>query len=111
MQDTALTAFDKGRAMREVPVGLRRLLGQIDGERCQMPSCTRISNLHAHHVQYRSQGGRTDLAKVTLMCRWALIRADVDRTLRGCPDSSARLSASFGEHAAALEKDHSCEPP
>ena len=34
MQDTALTAFDKGRAMRDLPVGLRRMLGQVDGAGC-----------------------------------------------------------------------------
>ncbi|MFN2539850.1 MAG: HNH endonuclease [Mycobacteriales bacterium] len=63
-----LTAFDKGRSMREVPLPLRRLLGQVDGERCRMPGCTRVTRLHAHHVRYWSQGGRTDLANLVLVC-------------------------------------------
>ena len=64
MVPLALTAFDKGRSMREVPLALRRLLGQVDGERCRMPGCTRTTNLHAHHVVFWSRGGPTDLANL-----------------------------------------------
>jgi hypothetical protein len=63
-----VTAFDKGRTTREVPLPLRRLLGQVDGERCRMPGCTRVTKLHAHHVVYWSLGGRTDLANLVLVC-------------------------------------------
>lgn len=63
-----VTAFDKGRTMREVPLPLRRLLGQVDGERCRMPGCTRAIKLHAHHVVFWSLGGRTDLANLVLVC-------------------------------------------
>lgn len=63
-----LTVFDKGRTMREVPLALRRLLGQVDGERCRMPGCTRTAKLHAHHVRFWSLGGRTDLANLILVC-------------------------------------------
>jgi hypothetical protein len=59
---------DLGRRSRVVSPALRVLLGQLDGERCRFPSCTRTRNLHAHHVRYWSQGGRTDLANLVLVC-------------------------------------------
>lgn len=92
-----VTAFDKGRALREVPVVLRRMLGQVDGERCRMPSCTRISNLHAHHVEYWSQGGRTDLANLILVCarHHTLIHADgIQLSLH--PDRTLQVHTSDG---------------
>ena len=85
-----LTMFDKGREMREVPLALRRLLGQVDGERCRMPGCTRVTKLHAHHVRYWSLGGPTDLSNLVLVCsrHHTLIHAEgfqltlrADRTL------------------------------
>lgn len=63
-----LTAFDLGRTSRVVSVPLRRLLSDVDGERCRFPGCTRIAKLHAHHVRYWSHGGRTDLANLVLVC-------------------------------------------
>jgi hypothetical protein len=63
-----LTALDAGRTSREVPLPLRRLLGNLDGERCRFPGCTRVTHLHAHHVRYWSQGGCTDLANLVLVC-------------------------------------------
>ena len=63
-----LTAFDKGRTMREVPAALRRLIGQVDGERCRIGGCRRTAKLHAHHVVFWSLGGRTDLANLVLVC-------------------------------------------
>jgi pseudouridine-5'-phosphate glycosidase len=33
-----------------------------------MPGCTRTAKLHAHHVVYWSQGGRTDLSNLVLVC-------------------------------------------
>jgi hypothetical protein len=69
---------------------LRRLVGQLDGERCRMPGCTRTTKLHAHHVVYWSEGGRTDLSNLILVCsrHHTLIHAEgfqlvlrADRTL------------------------------
>jgi hypothetical protein len=60
------TAFDAGRTSRDVPLPLRRFLGDIDGERCRFPGCSRVTHLHAHHVRFWSHGGRTDLDKVII---------------------------------------------
>ena len=63
-----LTAFDLGRTSRHVSLPLRRLLGDVDGERCRFPGCSRVAKLHAHHVRYWSHGGPTDLANLVLVC-------------------------------------------
>ncbi len=63
-----LTRFDLGRSNRIVSPALRQLLGQIDGERCRFPGCTRTHKLHGHHVEYWSAGGPTDLANLVLLC-------------------------------------------
>src|SRR4051812_44069718 len=63
-----LTKQDLGRTTREPTLALRELLGTLDGERCRFPGCTRRRKLHAHHVVYWSQGGRTDLGNLVLLC-------------------------------------------
>ncbi|HVE99542.1 MAG TPA: HNH endonuclease signature motif containing protein [Mycobacteriales bacterium] len=63
-----LTRFDLGRTSRIVSSQLRELLGQVDGERCRFPGCTRTRKLHAHHVVYWSTGGPTDLSNLVLLC-------------------------------------------
>ncbi len=70
---TALTAqdlrrHDLGRDQREPSLALRELIATLDGERCRFPGCTRRRKLHAHHVRYWSQGGRTDLNNMILLC-------------------------------------------
>ena len=55
---------DLGRSSRLVSPALRELLGQLDGERCRFPSCTRTRNLHAHYVVFWGAGGPTDLANL-----------------------------------------------
>jgi hypothetical protein len=39
-----------------------------DGYRCTVPGCTAQRNLHAHHVLFRSRGGRDDLANLVTLC-------------------------------------------
>ena len=63
-----LRRHDLGRDHRAVSDDLRELLSAVDGERCRMPGCTRRRDLHAHHVQFWSRGGRTDLANLVLVC-------------------------------------------
>jgi hypothetical protein len=63
-----LRRHDLGRSQREANVALRELLGALDGERCRFPGCTRHKKLHAHHVMYWSDGGRTDLDNLLLVC-------------------------------------------
>jgi hypothetical protein len=62
------TSYDLGRTTRLVSGRLRALLGQIDGERCRFPGCTRVRKLHAHHVVFWRAGGRTDLCNLVLVC-------------------------------------------
>jgi hypothetical protein len=63
-----LRRLDLGRSQRVVGDGLRTLLGILDGERCRFPGCTRHKKLHAHHVQFWSDGGPTDLSNLVLVC-------------------------------------------
>jgi hypothetical protein len=63
-----LRRHDLGRTQREANLALRQLIGTLDGERCRFPGCTRHMKLHAHHVVYWSQGGRTDLDNLVLVC-------------------------------------------
>ncbi|MBC7375486.1 MAG: DUF222 domain-containing protein, partial [Frankiales bacterium] len=62
------TTHDAGRTARAPSLALRELLGSLDGERCRFPGCTRHRKLHAHHVVYWSDGGRTDLSNLVLVC-------------------------------------------
>lgn len=63
-----LTRYDRARRSREASPQLRTLLGQVDGERCRFPGCTHTRWLHAHHVRFWRDGGRTDLANLVLAC-------------------------------------------
>ncbi len=65
---TDRTAHDAGRSARQPSLALRELLGSLDGERCRFPGCSRHRTLHAHHVVYWSDGGRTDLSNLVLVC-------------------------------------------
>lgn len=66
-----LRALDQGRDSRLVSPRLRALLGQLDGEHCRFPGCTRTRKLHAHHVVFWSHGGTTDLSNLSIVSpRW-----------------------------------------
>ena len=68
LQARALSRQDLGRRSRTVSPALRELLGQVDGERCRFPSCTRTAHRHAHHVRFWRHGGSTDLSNLVLIC-------------------------------------------
>ena len=68
LQAAPHTRHDLSRRSRTVSPALRELLGHVDGERCRFPSCTRTTNLHAHHVRFWRDGGLTDLANLVLVC-------------------------------------------
>ncbi len=60
--------LDVGRSQRIVPPGLRRALAVRD-RCCSFPGCDRPSGwCEAHHVIEWSQGGRTALDNLTLVC-------------------------------------------
>ena len=63
-----LRLHDLGRSQRQPSLALRELLGTVDGERCRFPGCTRHRKLHAHHVDFWSNGGATDLENLVLLC-------------------------------------------
>jgi hypothetical protein len=48
--------------------GLARQVLHRDGLRCANPSCGRRENLHAHHIVFRSAGGRTSLENEVTLC-------------------------------------------
>ena len=56
-----------------------------DNWRCRMPSCGRRSNLHAHHIIFRSHGGDDAEWNLITLCstchdavhdRWLLLEGD-----------------------------------
>ncbi|HVE98190.1 MAG TPA: DUF222 domain-containing protein [Mycobacteriales bacterium] len=112
-----LTRFDLGRTARVLSPQLRELLGQIDGERCRFPGCTRRRKLHGHHVIYWSAGGPTDLSNLVLLCsrHHTVVHAQgFGLTLR--PDRTLKVTTGDGvpvlhhptltaEPAAALDPD------
>lgn len=68
LTEADLRRHDQGRRSRVAPPALRRLLGQLDGERCRFPGCSHTRFLHAHHVRFWRDGGRTDLSNMVLVC-------------------------------------------
>jgi hypothetical protein len=56
-----------GRRQRTVPRSLLRVLRHRDGG-CRFPGCTRTRWVHAHHLIFWADGGRTDAANLVLLC-------------------------------------------
>ncbi len=78
--------LDVGRAMRTVPLGIRRALVARD-RGCTFPGCDRAPALcHAHHVLEWNYDGRTEVNNCILLCathhRW-VHATGWDITLRG----------------------------
>jgi hypothetical protein len=47
---------------------LTRKVLHRDGLRCANPGCGRTANLHAHHIVFRSEGGRTMMSNEVAVC-------------------------------------------
>ncbi len=78
--------LDVGRAMRTVPLGIRRALVARD-RGCTFPGCDRAPALcHAHHVLEWNQYGHTEVNNCVLLCavhhRW-VHATGWDITIRG----------------------------
>src|SRR5207302_8475613 len=58
-------AIGIGRASRQVPGWLLRMLRERDGG-CSFPGCGRMRWLHAHHVVHWADGGRTGAGNLLL---------------------------------------------
>ena len=103
---------------RPNPKALARRVKLRDGNQCQNPGCGRSHNrkgkLHAHHIHYRSHGGRTLPVNEVSVCTrcHALLHAgllhvsgDMDTGLNWQPRSeriSERIVVDFGPDAVAL---------
>ena len=63
--------LDRGRGSRWVPKELREAVLHRDGYRCTMPGCgNRVRSwLVAHHIVHWSDGGPTDMANLTTLCK------------------------------------------
>ena len=59
--------LDMGRSTRRPTRRQRKALRRRDAG-CNTPGCRTTRFLHAHHVIYWSQGGRTDLDNLVLLC-------------------------------------------
>jgi uncharacterized protein DUF222/HNH endonuclease len=59
--------LDVGRARRTPNASQLRALWRRDNG-CAVPGCGRIRFLHAHHVVFWTNGGRTDLDNLILLC-------------------------------------------
>ncbi len=95
---------------RPNPASLARRVKLRDGNQCQNPGCGHRGKLHAHHIQYRSHGGRTHPVNEVAVCTWchALLHAgllrvsgDMDMGLSWKPRSE-RIAVDSGPDAAAL---------
>ena len=82
---------DVGRAARVISGATRRALNARD-QHCQWPGCERTASWSAaHHLVHWSQGGKTDLSNLLLLCHrhhwmvheggWKLARSDDGRLL------------------------------
>ena len=91
-----------GRSTRVIPPALRRALVVRDGG-CTFPGCDRPPDwTDAHHLEHWADGGPTDLANLTLLCRrhhrmvheegWRLARGD-GRMIAIPPDRFKRRAA------------------
>lgn len=57
-----------GRRGRTIPGWLRRLVYHRDGNQCRFPGCSNSKWLEVHHIIPWSQGGKTDLDNLILLC-------------------------------------------
>ena len=57
---------------RRVPAAHR--VFERDRWRCTVPGCSSLTNLHDHHIVFRSAGGSDDLVNRTTLCAWRHLR-------------------------------------
>ncbi len=90
LEDGGRNAIAAGRASRDPSTFMMRQLRYRDAE-CRFPGCGSRRFTQAHHITWWSQGGRTDLDNLVLVCSfhhklvheygWSLAR-DPDDTVR-----------------------------
>ena len=72
---------------------------------CQNPDCGSTSDLEIHHIVFRSQGGKTELGNLLLLCRECHMRAH-GQIVGGEPPIKIHRS----NHGAAIIFDEDDEP-
>jgi len=55
---------------RPTPAPMARKVILRDGDRCANPHCRRKLGLHAHHVHFRPEGGRTEIWNLVCACSY-----------------------------------------
>lgn len=100
-----------GRASREPTAAMLRQLRHRDRE-CRFPGCGSRRFTHAHHIEWWSKGGRTDLENLVLICSfhhrlvhehgWKLKR-DPDGRVRWSTPDGVRYRAGPAPPAEAFE--------
>ncbi|MEX2421596.1 MAG: lysyl oxidase family protein, partial [Actinomycetota bacterium] len=96
------TPLDLGRRARRPSTAQRRALLLRDRS-CRFPGCESTRHLHAHHVQFWSRGGPTDLGNLVTLCTfhhrfvhdhgWRVESAAAGTFRFGPPDGSALPTA------------------
>jgi len=66
MEERPVSTEDRDRPN---PPQLTRKVLLRDGRVCSNPLCRRRTGLHAHHIQFRSHGGRTELWNEKIVCQ------------------------------------------
>jgi hypothetical protein len=56
------------RARQTIPPALRRAVLTRDRHRCRVPGCTHATFVDVHHVQPRSEGGRSEASNLLVLC-------------------------------------------
>ena len=77
-----------------------------DGRVCANPSCGRKLGVHAHHIKFRSQGGKTLLNNETLVCTvcHALIHQGL-LTVEGTPATGLHWKPKIAKPVIDLDKE------
>ncbi len=111
--DAAVDALEEDIDQPNPKINSKSLARRVklrDGDRCQNPGCGHRGKLHAHHIEYRSHGGRTLPANEVAVCTrcHALLHAgllevsgNMETGLNWRPRSE-RISVDSGPDAAAL---------
>ncbi len=70
LHEASLLAYeaDLDRLLAETVPPEARFVLERDGWRCVVPGCSRLANLHRHHVMHRSQGGSDFAANLVTLC-------------------------------------------
>jgi 5-methylcytosine-specific restriction endonuclease McrA len=82
--------LDTGAATETIPAHLRRLVITRD-RHCRFPGCAQPpAACHPHHIVPRSEGGRTCLTNLLLLCTFHHLIASIDGAGASCCSLTGR---------------------